>query len=193
MSKAIRIFLCLTVMMIAAPFILVGAWFTVILTPIILALSLLPFFPALLSLGFSHIRQRSYSRLSALNNVLIVDDDEVSVLPLLEILNTMGSSVNFVNSGREMIESLAEKKYDMIFLDSSMPEMSGEEALMEADREKSNPDDTRSNVIFFTATKNIQIPTNLTNFRVVDIWSKLDPNVLANKINGAFTNTYLMT
>ncbi|MGN0614515.1 MAG: ATP-binding protein [Porcipelethomonas sp.] len=60
-------------------------------------------------------------------NVLVVDDTELNLEIAREILGMFGVKADTASSGREGLELLAENRYDMIFTDYVMPEMSGAE------------------------------------------------------------------
>ena len=64
--------------------------------------------------------------------ILIVDDNVINLKVANKILSTYGFINTCVSSGRECIELIEQgNKYDLIFLDDMMPEMSGVETLKE--------------------------------------------------------------
>ena len=67
--------------------------------------------------------------------VLIADDDEVSIAPLLIALSRCGKKVSthIVPNGSEALRSLRETKYDLVFLDARMPGLAGNEVLSAGD------------------------------------------------------------
>src|SRR6202000_3403951 len=83
--------------------------------------------------------------------VLVVDDDEASVISLLSILSSLPTEVHIVKSGVAMVKELAKREYDVVFVDRMMPKQNGDIALMIADGmvsyKKTVP------VIFFTGTE----------------------------------------
>ena len=62
-------------------------------------------------------------------SVLVVDDVEMNLKVVKGLLKETGIQVDTANSGRECIEYVKAKKYDIIFLDHLMPEMDGIETL----------------------------------------------------------------
>jgi signal transduction histidine kinase/CheY-like chemotaxis protein len=58
-------------------------------------------------------------------NVLIVDDNDINLLVASELLKQYGIDADVAESGEEAIAKLADKKYDLIFMDHMMPGMDG--------------------------------------------------------------------
>ncbi len=58
--------------------------------------------------------------------LLIVDDEKSICEEFLETLEHEGFRVDYANSGGEGIKKLSETEYDLVFLDSSMPWMTGD-------------------------------------------------------------------
>lgn len=63
--------------------------------------------------------------------VLLVDDEERFRTTLSKLLKAHGLTVTDLGSGREALEELKRKAYDVIVLDVRMPEMDGIAALAE--------------------------------------------------------------
>lgn len=61
--------------------------------------------------------------------VLIIDDTKNIRLLLTKSLEVEGYEVSSVSNGREGLEVICEKSFDLIFLDIKLPEMSGTEVL----------------------------------------------------------------
>jgi len=59
---------------------------------------------------------------------LVVEDNEINQRLILQILHRFGISVDIANNGKEALERIKEKKYDIIFMDIQMPVMGGIEA-----------------------------------------------------------------
>ena len=57
--------------------------------------------------------------------VLIVDDLPINLLVAKGLLKSYGAQIDTASSGREAIELVKEKDYDIIFMDHMMPEMDG--------------------------------------------------------------------
>ena len=68
--------------------------------------------------------------------ILIVDDVEMNLKVVQGLLKRTGIAIEVAMSGEKYLEMAAEKKYDMIFLDDMMPNMSGTQALQEMKKEK---------------------------------------------------------
>ncbi len=60
--------------------------------------------------------------------ILIVDDIFTNRFLLSEILNTLGLEYDEVENGREAIEAIQQKPYDLVLMDIEMPVMNGLEA-----------------------------------------------------------------
>jgi two-component system, sensor histidine kinase and response regulator len=60
--------------------------------------------------------------------LLLAEDDPIIQESATVSLNMLGYSCDVVNNGREAIQALSEKDYDLVLLDCRMPEMDGFEA-----------------------------------------------------------------
>jgi DNA-binding NtrC family response regulator len=63
--------------------------------------------------------------------ILLVDDEERFRKTTAKLLKVNGLDIFTAGSGREAIQEVSAKSYDVIILDVRMPEMSGTEALKE--------------------------------------------------------------
>ena len=61
-------------------------------------------------------------------NILIAEDNPVNQMLIQRILVKLGYQTNMAQNGREALEMLSEKSYDVILMDVQMPEMDGFEA-----------------------------------------------------------------
>lgn len=61
--------------------------------------------------------------------ILVVDDNDVNLQVITGLLMYTEMQIDVASSGREGIEDIKKKKYDLIFLDQMMPEMDGIETL----------------------------------------------------------------
>lgn len=66
--------------------------------------------------------------------ILLVDDEERFRTTLSKMLTAQGLEVTALGSGREALEELNKKAYDVMVLDLRMPEMDGIATLMEIKR-----------------------------------------------------------
>lgn len=62
-------------------------------------------------------------------NVLVVDDTEMNLTVFKNLLKQTRMQIDTATSGKECLEKLKDKKYDLVFLDHRMPEMDGIECL----------------------------------------------------------------
>jgi signal transduction histidine kinase/CheY-like chemotaxis protein len=65
---------------------------------------------------------------------LVVDDNPTNLLVLDSLLSALGQQVCRAASGAEALERLAERPFDMVWMDIQMPEMTGDEALAQLRR-----------------------------------------------------------
>jgi sigma-B regulation protein RsbU (phosphoserine phosphatase) len=63
------------------------------------------------------------------NSILIVDDEELNSEGLARRLQSHGYVVNVVKSGREAIDMLGQRRFDLVLLDIMMPGMNGLDVL----------------------------------------------------------------
>lgn len=57
--------------------------------------------------------------------ILLVDDDPVNQIVALGLLRRKGFEADSAANGKEALDKLAEKKFDLIFMDLQMPELDG--------------------------------------------------------------------
>ena len=62
-------------------------------------------------------------------SILIVDDNKINQFFLIELLKKKGYEVDTALNGREAVNMQSDHSYDLIFMDISMPEMDGLEAM----------------------------------------------------------------
>ena len=63
--------------------------------------------------------------------LLVVDDNQLNIKVAERALSDLGVKIDTCLSGKEAIDMVNKEKYDIILLDIMMPEMSGEETLVE--------------------------------------------------------------
>ena len=72
--------------------------------------------------------------------ILYVEDDQVNIFLGRAILNKLGYEVTVAENGRECLDALGQEKFDIVLMDVQMPDMNGEEAMLEIRRqEKDSP------------------------------------------------------
>ncbi len=62
------------------------------------------------------------------SRILVVEDNRASQQVAIGMLERLGCSMDIANNGREALERLAHRSYDLILMDCHMPEMNGFEA-----------------------------------------------------------------
>jgi len=124
-----------------------------------------------LTFGWMVGESRRSSRIVKRPRILIVDDEVSSVLPLMTVLENGATDVHYVSNGQDMIRELASRAYDLVFLDSKMPEMSGEKTLEQGDEVLRL--DRPVPVIFYSGSApKVDVPKNLKHFDIKGVWSK---------------------
>ena len=63
--------------------------------------------------------------------VLLVEDNTVNIMLMLAMLEKLGCAVDSAVDGREAVEKIKEKEYDLVLMDIQMPLMNGYEATQE--------------------------------------------------------------
>ena len=71
--------------------------------------------------------------------VLVVDDNNVNLMVFQFLIKNTMIQTDTAESGDECLKKTAGKKYDIIFLDHMMPNMSGTQTLQELRKQSSNP------------------------------------------------------
>ena len=64
--------------------------------------------------------------------ILVVDDVQINLKVAEVLLKPFGANVELVNNGKDALEMMKQKKYDLILLDHMMPGMDGVETLKQA-------------------------------------------------------------
>ena len=66
-------------------------------------------------------------KISKPKNILVVDDDELTVKLLQKVLEAWAANVEVAQSGKEALMKLAKHPFDVLVCDIRMPEMTGQE------------------------------------------------------------------
>jgi two-component system sensor histidine kinase/response regulator len=61
-------------------------------------------------------------------NILVAEDNPVNQQVIVRLLTRKGHEVELACNGREALEALVRKEYDVVLMDVQMPVMTGEEA-----------------------------------------------------------------
>ena len=85
--------------------------------------------------------------------ILVVDDDTMSLYLAEKFLKEQGYEVGKASSGAEALKYLQQNTVQLILLDMEMPQMNGQETL---GRLKSNPATTQIPVMFLSASENLE-------------------------------------
>ncbi len=73
----------------------------------------------------------TYNELIKNINILLVDDDEDYLLMTNAFLKQLGYNIDTAKNGKEALEKLSKKDYQILLLDYFMPEMTGEDVIKE--------------------------------------------------------------
>lgn len=118
-------------------------------------------------------------------SILVADDDEISVVPLVTALADRPVDVKLVESGTEVLSELKKHHYDLLFLDMLMPGKNGDETIREV--ETLNAIKKKLPVILYTSHKDTcqEILTEkLEKTEIMDIWEKRMPiSMIVDKID----------
>jgi CheY-like chemotaxis protein len=121
-------------------------------------------------------------------SVLVADDDEVAVGPLLTALNGRAVDISFVHNGVSALTALREKKFDLLILDLMMPGLNGDHVLRA--RAKEVEERSSTPVIFYTGYGDREgslRSENFGSFYVEDVWlKKLSFKTLQLKLEAFF-------
>ncbi|MEZ0391956.1 MAG: CHASE3 domain-containing protein [Pseudobdellovibrionaceae bacterium] len=72
--------------------------------------------------------------------ILVAEDNQINQKIILAFLEKLGLRADIAANGKEVLESLASRPYDLILMDCQMPEMDGYEATAKIRESKSLPD-----------------------------------------------------
>lgn len=98
-------------------------------------------------------------------SILIADDDEAVCQLLHDYITTMGCRVDLAYDGKKALACLGSKRYDFVFLDCNMPELTGLEVAGYIKNEKGRP-----KIIMMTGYGSMD--ENFANAAGVDIYLK---------------------
>ena len=111
--------------------------------------------------------------------ILVVDDNEMNLKIASGCISKLGPKVDTAKSGKEAIEKIKTKHYDLIFMDYLMPEMNGVEAAKEIKKINQNIP-----IIAFTTDYDDIVRQEFENVGVKDIMPKpIDIKILKNKLD----------
>lgn len=105
--------------------------------------------------------------------ILVVDDDPMTVSPLIVALSDSRHEFNIVTSPHDMLAQLRSTPFNLLVIDRFMPEMNGDQALVAGDRDPQVPSGLP--VVFFSASPEGLEPGSYNKFSVKDVWKKGTP------------------
>lgn len=115
-------------------------------------------------------------------HILVAEDNPVNVMVIRKLLLKWGVSVDVAVNGREALECLSAKQYDVVLMDIQMPEMDGLEATRQI-RALNNPRIRSIPVIALTATITDDIKQKMQNVGMDGYLGKpFDPYILKKQI-----------
>jgi signal transduction histidine kinase/CheY-like chemotaxis protein len=105
--------------------------------------------------------------------VLVADDNTANQRVLVHMLESMGVRADVAANGREAVDMLRMLRYDLVLMDSRMPEMDGISATAEIRRKETGP--TRTPIVVMSADVSGQDHERLTEIGADDILRKPVP------------------
>jgi len=87
-------------------------------------------------------------------NILLVEDNLINQKLASRLLEKAGHAVTVANNGKEAVDQVAVREFDLILMDISMPEMDGLEATQEIRR---NESDSRRRLPIVALTANAMV------------------------------------
>ncbi|HZY78521.1 MAG TPA: response regulator [Cyclobacteriaceae bacterium] len=104
-------------------------------------------------------------------NILLVDDDEINRLVATTFLRKWNVGVTIATNGKEALDFVASKKYQMIMMDLHMPEMDGYECTSRI-RAMEDPYFKNIPIIVFSASYTIDSKRKAAEFGMTDFMNK---------------------
>ncbi len=143
--------------------------------------------------------ERTSKQLEKKLEVLVVDDDVETITPLLLCLEKMDCNIKIVNNGYDAINEIVsqDSNYELVILDWMMPEMSGEQAILNAQRvltytasNDQGPSKQQTPVVVYSSKARDEIDwPPCKNFSYYDHWEKPSSYLdLLNKASDLVTN-----
>ena len=87
-------------------------------------------------------------------NILLVDDDDLTLRLLQKVLEAWSTHIATASNGREAIETLASRQFDLAICDVHMPHLSGQEFFDKATEQKLL---TRDQIMFITGDRSASV------------------------------------
>lgn len=103
----------------------------------------------------------------------MVDDQYISVIPLIKLLEQAHVPFKYVTNGFEAIKELKNKHYKLVFMDYYMPIITGVEALMKVDQLLGDNAQGTTPVVFYSGTDIADSEkSHFKHVSIVDSWNK---------------------
>lgn len=77
--------------------------------------------------GFVHTNMDDFDFIAPRADILIVDDNVINLTVVEGLLKPLQMNIEKATSGKQAVEMISEKRYDLVFMDHMMPEMDGVE------------------------------------------------------------------
>jgi CheY-like chemotaxis protein len=121
-------------------------------------------------------------------NILIVDDDESSTWLLQKALSSVSDQIKIsvVKGGKEAIEELADREFDLVFMDHEMPDLSGPDVVKLADSAVGRRyEDRKYKTPIITYTSKDWQDWDEENLRYMSIAAHMSKGLSFNSMKGA--------
>ena len=112
-------------------------------------------------------------------NYLIVDDNSMNLELLTKLLERTGGKIEMATDGKQAVQMLKERRFDLVIMDYMMPVMDGLEAMQTITAEQISPD---TPVIMLTAAGNLE--EKMAEFRQAGFRGYLTKPVVAASLYG---------
>lgn len=160
MGRVVLILACSLILLSGAP-----AWFLIIIVPLLFGVAA----PLILMGGVIGVAL-TFRREPHPLRALIVDDDEISIIPLITAMSSRPLRITLAKNGTEMLTTLEREEFDLIILDKKMEKMDGDQALSWGDLrlhlKRPVP------VIYYTASDEPILRNTYRNFSILAVWRK---------------------
>lgn len=173
-------------------------WFLVFFIPALILLALITVPPVFIATeGIKQVTKTVFARKVKRSSVqiLVADDDEISVAPLMAALSCEGEfEITFAKDGKEAASYLKKNSYRLVFIDYFMPIKRGDTALVESDSRPQIEFNgfAKTPVVFYTNYESAQSglkQLTLNSYEVCDVWSKQTSLLqLSNKLHELVSN-----
>lgn len=100
------------------------------------------------------------------NSILVVDDQPGIRMLLSEVLTDKGYAVSLAGTGKDAIDKLSEKLYDLVILDYKLPVLDGKEVIQQM-----NSDNYKTKIVVMSGMAE-SIQEELAEYKVEKLISK---------------------